>query len=391
MKRRIFETVSNDLLKKMVFISGPRQTGKTTLAQSFEDLFQTHYYNWDKDADRLALKKSELDMSKELWIFDEIHKNRHWRNWIKGVYDTQKSTKKILVTGSAKLDIYRYGGDSLQGRYFSHRLHPFTYSELLGIKSYDYANFFQLSHEAGGNKELEDLNILGGFPEPLFSGSLKESKRWRKSYGTRLIQDDIRDLERLQDLAKVELLLNRLPETVGSVLSINSLREDLEVSFPTTKKWIEVLERVYAVFRILPYGSPKIKAVKKEPKLYFWDWGQIQNEAARFENLVAVHLLRFVHWMEDVEGESYELRYFRTTLNHEVDFIILKDKKPICAIEVKLDDRPLDANLKYFLERTKVPYAFQISQKGTKNYSPPDINSCKMRICPASLLLKNLP
>lgn len=391
MDRRILQIVKNDLNKKMVFIAGPRQTGKTTLAKTFFNTYQAHYYNWDSDKDRLLLKKNELDANVDLWIFDEIHKNRSWRNWIKGLYDTNKEEKKILVTGSARLDIYRYGGDSLQGRYYSHRLHPVTFSELLNFPTVDFSEFYQLNKKAVKSKELLILSELGGFPEPLLNGSLKEAKRWRLSYGTRIVRDDIRDLERLQDLAKVELLLSRLPETVGSVLSINSLREDLEVSFPTVKKWIEVLEKVYAVFRILPFGPPKIKAVKKEPKLYFWDWGQINDEAARFENLIAVHLLRFVHWMEDVEGEQYELRYFKTTLHHEVDFVILKNKKPICAIEVKLDDRPLDSNLNYFLQRVKVPYAFQISLKGNKDYCPPQVNGCKIRVCPAELLLANLP
>lgn len=391
MKRRILDHIETDLKKKMVFLSGPRQTGKTTLAKSFQDIYRTHYYNWDNAKDRLTIKKNEIDQSVDLWIFDELHKNRSWRNWLKGLYDVEKGNKKIFVTGSARLDIYRYGGDSLQGRFYSHRLHPITYSEQAGLPSQDYFNFFKLPLKGNGPEGLFSLNDLGGFPEPFLSGSMKEAKRWRLGYNHRLIQDDIRDLEQLQDLAKLELLLNQLPETVGSVLSINSLREDLEVSFPTAKKWVEVLERVYAIFRISPFGPPKIKAVKKEPKLYFWDWGQISSEAARFENLIAVHLLRFIHWMEDIEGEPYELRYFRTTEGHEVDFIILKNKKPLCAIEVKLEDRPLDPNLKYFLERVKVPYAFQISLKGQKDFSPQPINGCKVRICPASLLLANLP
>jgi hypothetical protein len=385
------DVVLEDLNKKMVFISGPRQTGKTTLAKILAENAHSHYYNWDNDRDRMAIKKNEIDADAEFLIFDEIHKNRSWRNWIKGLFDTYKAEKRILVTGSARLDIYRFGGDSLQGRYYSHRLHPVTYSELKGFETFDYSEFFKLKKKVELSKDLKKMCELGGFPEPLLSGSLREAKRWRLSYGSRIVKDDIRDLESLHDLSKVELLLHRLPATVGSVLSINSLREDLEVSFPTAKKWVEVLEKVYTVFRILPFGPAKIKAVKKEPKLYFWDWSQIEDEAARFENLIAVHLLRFVHWMEDVEGEKYELRFFKSTLDHEVDFIILKDKKPICAIEVKLDDRPLDSNLKYFLERIKVPYAFQVSLDGVKNFSPESINGCKIRICPAELLLANLP
>lgn len=171
-----------------------------------------------------------------MWIFDEVHKNRSWRNWLKGLYDTEHENKKILVTGSARLDIYRYGGDSLQGRYFSHRLHPLTYSEILSLPTQTYEQFFELPKRIAPSKDLQLLNDLGGFPEPFLSGSMKEAKRWRLGYGSRLIQDDVRDLERLHDLAKVELLLSRLPDTVGSILSINSLREGLEVSFPTAKK-----------------------------------------------------------------------------------------------------------------------------------------------------------
>lgn len=178
---------------------------------------------------------------------------------------------------------------------------------------------------------------------------------------------------------------------MGSVLSINSLREDLEVSFTTVRKWIEIFERLYGVFRVYPFGSHKIKAVKKEAKLYFWDWGVVGSESARFENLVAVHLLRWIHWMQDVLGQKYELRYFRTTLGHEVDFIILKNGKPFAAIEVKMDDRPLDSGLKYLLDRVEIPYAFQMSFNGKLDSYGPQLKHGKIRFVPASRLLTLLP
>ena len=231
---------------------------------------------------------------------------------------------------------------------------------------------------------------LGGFPEPLFSGSEQESARWRLSYGARLIREEVRTLERVLDLDKMELLLDRLPETVGSVLSINSLREDMEVAFETIKNWISIFEKLYAVFRVPPYGAPRIKAVKKEQKLYFWDWAKVEDESHRFENLVALHLLRFIHWQADVMGEKWDLRYFRDTVGHEVDFILLRKGKPWAAIEVKTSEQDLDSNLKYLLERVRFPHAFQISLKGEKDWAPKPINGCSIRILPATRFLTNL-
>lgn len=392
--RRITSLVKQDLGEKMVLLARPRQAGKTTLAnQIMEESKSSVYYTWDDATHRKLLQKNQLDPKAVLWVFDELHKYRHWRNWLKGVYDLNHPSHQMLVTGSAKLDIYRRGSDSLQGRYYSHRLHPFTFSEYFDLKTPNsFMDFTLLSTAAlaGSQEAIEALMNLGGFPEPPWGGSEKKAARWRLAYGSRLVQGDIRSVEAIKDLDKVELLFDRLPECVGSVLSINSLREDLEVSYPTVKNWINVLERFYACFRVAPFGPPRLKAVKKEQKLYLWNPSSVEDPAARFENLIALHLLRLVHWLSDVEGEKVELRYFRNTVGQEVDFIILRKQKPWIACEVKLDDRPLDPNLKYFLERVQVPYAFQVSLKGQLDYRPEAINSCQVRVCPAALFLANL-
>lgn len=400
MKRHLTSQVAEDLRRKMVLLSGPRQCGKTTFARSLFDKNDTQYLNWDQSADRKVITASELDTRKPVWILDEIHKFRNWRNWLKGLYDGHGHTSvaerhQILVTGSARLELYSRGGDSLQGRYFGHRLHPLTLSECVSAPVPDWkaltAASVSNSAEAQLQEALESLQRLGGFPEPFLGASDRLAARWRHGYGSRLIQGDVRDLERIQDLARLELLHDRLPDTVGSTLSINSLREDLEVAHVTLAKWLLVLEKVYSVFRVSPFGPAKIKAVKKEPKLYCWDWARVQGEGPRFENLVAVHLLRLAHWIEDTEGEKVELRYFRTVNGHEVDFVLLRERKPWIAIEVKHDDRPLDSNLKYLLERVRIPHAFQISLKGTKDFAPASINGCAIRILPARRFLAGIP
>ena len=240
----------------MVFLSGPRQCGKTTLARAIAPPAETAYYNWDVAEHRRQLRAGQVEQSRRLWVFDELHKFRQWRNWLKGVYDLEHEDHQILVTGSGRLDLYSRGGDSLQGRYFSHRLHPFTLSELLELPTPNVARLVQLpqSVPAAATAALKTMLELGGFPEPLLSGSARQSARWRMAYGHQLIRDDVRTIELIRDLDRLELLYDRLPEVVGSVLSINSLREDLEVAFETVRSWLSMFERLFVCFRLPPFG-----------------------------------------------------------------------------------------------------------------------------------------
>ena len=394
LQRNIEKIIIKDLSEKMILLAGPRQCGKTTLAKKLLNEYKGTYYSWDADEHRKLIRSNKIDEASKLWVFDELHKFKSWRNWLKGLYDLHSSNHKILVTGSAMLDVYSRGGDSLQGRYYFHRLHPFTLSEYLKtpvIKNINKIPELPTPSNSSVKDALNDLLELGGFPEPLFSGSQKKAARWRLSYGARLIREDIRSLEIITDLDRMELLFDQLPKTVGSILSLNSLREDLEISFDIVKRWLNIFEKNYVCFRIAPFGAPKIRAVKKESKLYFWDWGYVEEKSHRLENLVAMHLLRFVHWCHDVEGERIELRYFRDTRGHEIDFILLRKNIPWIAIEVKQSEQDLSPNLKYLLERIKIPYAFQIHLKGNNDFRVQDINSSKIRVLPVWKFLINLP
>src|SRR3989338_10423576 len=255
--------IKNRYLSQQIQQDLARQIGKTTLAKKFLSN-KEGYLNWDVPAHReLILKRESPNTSP--WVFGEIHKYRAWRNYLKGVYDVKSDEQQILITGSARLDYYRFSGDSLQGRYHYLRLHPLSFAEL------------KLKNQA----DLLTLLQLGGFPEPYFSATEIEAKRWSREYRTRLIREDMVQLERVYDLGNIELLALRLPELVGSPLSVNALREDLQVSHKAVSTWIKVLERLYAVFRIAPFGASKIRAVKKEQKHYHYDWTLIKNDGAR--------------------------------------------------------------------------------------------------------------
>jgi hypothetical protein len=366
--RYLVPQVRRDLARKMVFVAGPRQVGKTTLARGLPGA-RPGYLSWDVPADRERILRGELPPVK-LWVFDEIHKYRAWRRFLKGLYDARPRGQRILVTGSARLDFYRFGGDSLQGRYHLLRLHPLSVAEL-GVAS------------PGG---LRDLLALGGFPEPFFGGSATEARRWSREYRQRLVSEEVTSLERVQDLGALEALMLRLPELVGSPLSLNALREDLQVSHRTVAGWMALLERLYATFRLAPFGAPRIRAVKKEQKHYHFDWTLVPGEGQRFENLVASHLLKWVHFRQDTEGSDLELRYFRDRDGREVDFVVVEGRRPLLLVECKWSDAEVDRSLRYMRQRFPGADAWQVSAAGRKDYRTPD----GIRVAPALSLLRTL-
>lgn len=378
-KRYLTSQIEHDLQRKMVFVGGPRQVGKTTLAKSL--LLNQHssaeeneaspegYLNWDNPVHRMLILERELPPV-SLWVFDELHKYRKWRNYLKGLYDVKPKEQHIMVTGSARLDYYRFSGDSLQGRYHYLRLYPLSLAELHSQTQSDFNQLLQ----------------LGGFPEPFFEGSETEAKRWSREYRTRFIREDLVQLEKVYDLGTIELLALRLPELVGSPLSINSLREDLQVSHKAVSSWLQIFERLYTIFRLSPFGSPRIQAVKKEQKHYQLDWSLVPDLPARFENLVAVSLLKWIYYLQDSKGEDMELRYFRDIEKREVDFVVIQNKKPIKFIEVKWNNSEISSSLRYLKSKFKDVEAWQISAINEKDYLSPE----GIRVCPARIFLSTL-
>ena len=364
-QRYLEKSILEDLNEKMVFIGGARQVGKTTLAKDIiAKIFdQSTYYNWDYQPDRKRITSGELPGDNSLLIFDEIHKYKKWKTLIKGIYDTQKDRYKILVTGSARLNIFRKSGDSLQGRYHYYTLHPFSLAELENISA--EMNPFReiLFRPQNYSTTFESLFTYGGFPETFISQDERILRRWHNEKLERLFREDIRDVENIRDIGSMKLLGDILPSKAASPLSINNLREDLEVSHRAITSWLNILESFYYHFRIYPYTSRLIRSIKKEPKIYLYDWSEIENEGARFENLVASHLLKFTNYLYEKEGYKAELFYLRNVDKKEVDFLVTIDNKPWFAVEVKLSDTSPSSNLIYFKERLKIPFNYQVVKK----------------------------
>ena len=366
------DPIRADLSDKMVFIGGPRQVGKTTLSKMLGATFQAPaFFNWDNRDHRQAILKNRWSPDADLLVFDELHKYNRWKSWIKGIWDTRQKGEHILVTGSSRLDVFRRGGDSLLGRYHYYRLHPFTVAELDGREIARDA-FPKAPPELqfrGSSPNVERLMRWGGFPEPLFAESERTLRRWQKERFERVLREDIRDTESIRSLSQVELLGQLLPTRVAAPLSFRSLAEDVETSPKTVKSWMELLCRNYYAFKVPPYHRRIDRALKKEAKYYLWDWTEIADEGARFENLIASHLLKFCHYYEDVFGISAALYYVRDTFKREVDFLVVWERQPWLLVEAKSAPEKKLPALAAFANALGVSHRYQICRTGGVDYA----------------------
>lgn len=370
---------------KMAFISGPRQCGKTTMAKH---LLQMRgfgkYYNWDELKFRKIWTKNPSQIitdnsantkkPKPIIVLDEIHKAKLWKRNLKGVYDTLEFPCDILVTGSARLNVYRKGSDSLLGRYRHFRLHPFSLAELdsksksvtpENLIDFLFNGKFNISKDSESNFKL--LDEFSGFPEPLFKASKKNLFLWHRERIEKIIREDLRDLSHLPELSQIEMLVSLLPERAANILSIQSLAEDLEVAYTTVKRWLCYMYQLYYAFTIQPYTKSLSRSLKKNAKMYLWDWSEIENEAARFENLIACHLLKYCDFLTQTGIGDFQLYYLRNREKQEIDFLIAKNKNPWLPIEVKLNSDVLSENWPYFMKHLPCKYGIQVVKSENVN------------------------
>ena len=336
MKRYLTNYILDDLKKKVVLLTGPRQSGKTTLSKMLSNNFD--YLNFDNPEHRLGLIERSWDRSKDLIIFDELHKLKNWKSWLKGIYDTEGVQPRIIVTGSAKLDTYRKVGDSLAGRFFQFRLHPLDLKEINKINNPDNLQTV-----------LEQLLDTGGFPEPYLEGNRRFYNRWKRSHLDIILKQDMIDLENIREITSVETLIQLLRKRVGSPVSYSSLARDLQCSDKTIKRWLTILENMYVIFRVGPFHTNIARSILKAPKYYFYDTGQVIGDSGiKLENLTACALLKEIHYIEDCYGEQAQLYYLKTKDSREIDFFVTRDEAPFLMIEVKWADNTLSRNFSIF-------------------------------------------
>jgi len=362
-------------MHKMAFVSGPRQCGKTTLAKMMlKKRGRGIYNNWDDVNFRRIWTKNPSNIIPKakglpVIIFDEVHKAKMWKRTIKGIYDTLEQAADIIVTGSARLNVYRKGSDSLLGRYYHFRLHPFTLAEIQKNPISNPDDLLErmfsksLNSKKENQKNLKLLMRFGGFPEPFLAQNERQARLWQKGRVEKVIREDLRDLSRIPELSQIEMLTSLIPEKVGSFLSRAALRETLEVSFDTIRRWLTYLKELYYIFELKPYQKSISRTLKKEGKLYLWDYSEVKDIPARFENMVASHLLKFCHFWTDNGTGNYELFSLRNKDKAEIDFLICKDNKPWLPIEAKPNDTNPSDNWKKFINQIPCNKGIQIVHK----------------------------
>ena len=404
-RRELYINIWKELAgeKSMVFMAGPRQSGKTTLAKIISRSYSNSlYFNWDIPEHRTRLLENPAffeaverkDSSIPLIIFDEIHKYKEWKNYLKGTYDHFHAKYQFLVSGSGRLDVYRKGGDSLAGRYFLFHLWPFTVAEL-GKCAQTIEDIVKdpLSISMERHQTLKDmwmqLSNLSGFPEPYLSGKMTTYRRWSNSYAQQLIKEDIRDMTDIKSIGDIETLYLLLPSKIGSPLSVPALARDLKASYNSVKNWISVFERFFLVISVYPWTAKITRAIQKERKIYLWDSPRISEPAARFENMVAIELYRAITSWNDMGHGLFSLHFIKNKEKQEVDFLIARDRRPFLLIEAKLSDMQPSKALTKFQSALKIP-AVQLTQEG-KTYRLLSNGDHKILIAPAYQWLAKLP
>ena len=373
--KRAYELLVGDHFAKnrqMAFLSGPRQVGKTTLANAL--LPKAKYYNYDRPKDALLFGTGPDSVADDAGItapalarngvvFDELHKFSGWKRFLKGFFDLYGRELHVAVTGSARLNVYKRGGDSLMGRYFPYRIHPLSVGELIDGR----LDLEQLHRKPKhvNRRTVDDLLRFGGFPEPFLSGSDRFCNRWRNARRDLVFHEDLRDLSRVQDIRGVRALADLLAARVTGGINYSGLAADLQVTPDTVKSWIGLLESVYEVYTVRPWFRNVANTIRKQPNVYFWDWSSVKAGGMRNENFIASHLLKSVQWWTDSGLGEFDLHYVRDKQQREVDFLIAKDGEPYMLVECKTSmEEPMSSALPHFQKMLKVPYAFQVAVDG---------------------------
>ncbi|MCK5878519.1 MAG: ATP-binding protein [Holophagae bacterium] len=351
----------------MALVMGPRQVGKTTSARTLDEGHA--YLNWDNVNDRRLVLAgpdelanscglNQLRRGRRTVVLDEIHKYSKWKGFLKGLFDSYGDRGAFVVTGSARMDMYRRGGDSLMGRYFAYRMHPLSVGELLRPV---FRKTPILEPRRFSANDIDQLLRFGGFPEPFLKADTRFYNRWRRLRSDQLFREDFRDMTRIHEIKQLEVLAELVLDRAGQLMNYSNLAAAVNCSVDTIRRWLGAFENLYYCFQVKPWHRNVTKSLRKQPKAYLWDWSQVADHGQRTENFVASHLLKACHFWTDAGFGTYELFFLRDKTKREVDFLVTEDGKPWFLVEVKSSGSGrISSNLSYFQSQIGARHAFQL-------------------------------
>ncbi len=372
--KRVYDALVNEHFaenRQMLFLMGPRQVGKTTTArQAAKTVGDVTYLNYD-DLDHRqrilggpqaiaeTLGLDRLHAAPPVCVLDELHKHRRWKTLLKGLFDSYGDRARFLVTGSARLDVFRAGADSLMGRYFGYRMHPLSVAEIMSPQMNDALISDPCPMD---DAQFDALVRYGGYPEPFLRGTDRFWRRWMGTRRRQLFREDLRDLTQVREIGQVETVAELLRQQVGQLTSYSSIARAVGASVDSVKRWIKILESLYFVFSIRPWFTNVARSLRKEPKYFLWDWSATVDEGARAENMVASALLKATHLWTDRGLGEFQLCFLRDKQKHEVDLVVIRDGAPWFLVEVKHSAAArLSPTLTRFQEQLGAPHAFQVA------------------------------
>jgi predicted AAA+ superfamily ATPase len=368
-RTRIYDAILEEHLaqhRQMAFVSGPRQVGKTTTCRSHADT----YANWDNLDDReqilggptqlvAKLGLDRLSTKMPVALFDELHKHPRWKQFLKGFFDTYADQVSIIVTESSRLDTYRRVGDSLMGRYFLYRMHPFSVAETLHKDLPDPKRVVRPPKKPKP-AEFDALWQHGGYPEPFLKRDRRFSRRWQDLRTQQLLREDVRDLTQIQQIDQLTMLVKLLSVRSANQIVYSNLARDVQASVDTIRRWIDTLSSLHHGFLIKPWFKNVSRSIRKEPKWFLRDWANIEDDGSRAETFVGCHLLKAVEGWNDLGLGRFHLAYLRDKAKREVDFVVIRDDRPWFLVEVKFHEDQISGSLKHYQDQIKAPYAFHV-------------------------------
>jgi predicted AAA+ superfamily ATPase len=337
----------------VVLIHGPRQCGKTTLARRVGESLGHAYLNFDDDVARRAAQADPAGFVADLperVILDEVQRAPEIFAALKTAVDRQRVAGRFLLTGSANVLLLPKLADSLAGRMEILRLHPLAQCELerrpAGFLDTLFSGGFSTGPSERLGPQLAERITAGGYPAALTRATGRRRATWYRDYLEALVQRDVRDLARISSLGALQRLLALAAAQTARLLNVADLAAPFQLSRPTIRDYVTLLERVFLLEELPPWHSNRLSRLIKTPKLHLADTGLaaallgVDAQALMadrpllgqlLETFVFQELRRQASWHED----AHAFFHYRDKDGVEVDIVIERGARAVVGVEVK--------------------------------------------------------
>ena len=374
--------------RRVVVVSGARQTGKTTLTEQLKVPGIEFYTLDDTDLLDLALRdpKGFVQTQAKTLIIDEIQKAPKLISEIKRIVDKNNRNGQFLLTGSVNLQTMPSATESLAGRVKNIKLRPFANGEILRKKPVflerAFNSDFPVSIHGYDKRAIFDLAFRGGYPEAVRIKNCNERREWHKDYLKTLIDYDLTDIANIRRKEALEEMLPVLAAWSGKFMDMNTIGSSLSLTRPTLESYVNWLLALFIFEKVPPWLKTDYDRIGKKPKLYAADSGlmtsvlnwqikEVMLNVDRSGKLMETFVFQELAVQVDLNSR-YSLYQYRDREKREIDFIIERDDGAVLGIEVKaghnvsLDDFKPQEWFRNNILKNKKPYTGIVLYSGDR-------------------------